>query len=72
MGSGEDHVHHVETSECFLGGDLVGVNGGGRFADVHDFLDFPLVGEGDFDRGPGSDLQGGLVQRIKIFFFYVE
>ncbi len=72
MGGGEDHVDDVESTELFLGGDLGGIDGGRRFADVDDFADFLHVSNGDVDGGCCVDLYAGLLERVEALLLDVE
>ncbi len=72
MVGGKDDVDDVEAADGFLRGDLSGINGGRRFADVDDFADFLLVRDGDLDGRAGRELDGWFDERVEAFFFDAE
>lgn len=70
--AGIHHIDDVEAAQSFSRGDLGGIDGGRRFANVDGLPDFLLAGEGDFDGRSANKLHIGLIDRVEAFLFYVK
>ncbi len=72
VGAGVDDVDDVESADGFLRDDLRGIDGGRRFMDIDDFVDFLLVRDGNIDGQAGPDLNAGLIESVEALFFDAE
>ncbi len=72
VGAGIDDVDDVEAGDGFLRDDLRGIDGGRRFMDIDDLVDFLLVRDGNIDGRAGPDLNAGLIESVEAWFLDAE
>ena len=72
MGAGVDDVDDVESADGFLRCDLRGIDGGRRFVDIDDLVDFLQVRDGNIDGRAGPDLNAGLIESVEAWFLDAE